>query len=117
MLLSSVPLPKKACTLLSIIELEGLFQRIERIGYTVKIIKEAKDYIVSKGFDAQFGARPLKRAIQKYLEDPLAEEIIKTGVTEGDAVSVDYDKAKDDIKIKVIKAKSNKKNKNEEETK
>ena len=99
------------------LELEGLFQRIERIGYSVKITKEAKDYIVTKGFDPQFGARPLKRAIQKYLEDPLAEEIIKAGVTEGDTVSVDYDKAKDDIKIKVIKAKSNKKNKNEEEAK
>ena len=100
------------------IELEGLYQRVERIGYTVKISKEAKDYIVTKGFDPQFGARPLKRAIQKYLEDPLAEEIIKAGVSEGDSVSVDFDKAKDEIRIKVTKAKSNnKKNKNEEETK
>jgi len=100
------------------IELEGLYQRIERIGYTVKISKEAKDYIVIKGFDPQFGARPLKRAIQKYLEDPLAEEIIKSGVSEGDSVVVDFDKAKDEIRIKVTKAKSNnKKNKNEEETK
>ncbi|HTA27470.1 MAG TPA: ATP-dependent Clp protease ATP-binding subunit, partial [Bacteroidia bacterium] len=98
------------------LELEGLYQRIERIGYTVKISKEAKDYIVTKGFDPQYGARPLKRAIQKYLEDPLAEEIIKSGVAEGDAVSVDYDKAKDDIKIKVTKAKSKKKG-NEEEAK
>ena len=99
------------------IELEGIYKRIERLGYTVKITKEAKDFIVSKGFDAQFGARPLKRAIQKYLEDPLAEEIIRSGVSEGDSVSVDYDKAKDDVKIKVTKAKSPKKNKNEEETK
>ena len=98
------------------LELEGLYNRIERIGYTVKISKEAKDYIVGKGFDPQYGARPLKRAIQKYLEDPLAEEIIKSGVSEGDAVSVDYDKAKDDIKIKVTKAKSKKKG-NEEEAK
>ena len=99
------------------LELEGLYSRIERIGYTVKISKEAKDYIVGKGFDPQYGARPLKRAIQKYLEDPLAEEIIKAGVSEGDAVSVDFDKAKDDLKIKVTKAKSGKKSKNEEETK
>ena len=99
------------------IELEGLYKRIERLGYTIKISKEAKDFIVGKGFDAQFGARPLKRAIQKYLEDPLAEEIIKSNVGEGDTVSIDYDKAKDDIKIKASKAKSSKKNKNEEETK
>ncbi|HTB07853.1 MAG TPA: ATP-dependent Clp protease ATP-binding subunit [Bacteroidia bacterium] len=99
------------------LELEGIYKRIERLGYTVKITKEAKDFIVSKGFDAQYGARPLKRAIQKYLEDPMAEEIIKNGVTEGDTVSVDYDKTKDDIKIKVTKAKAPKKNKNEEETK
>ena len=59
------------------IELEGLYERIERLGYTIKITKEAKDFIVGKGFDIQFGASPLKRAIQKYLEDPLAEEIIK----------------------------------------
>lgn len=98
------------------LELEGLYQRIQRIGYTIKISKEAKDYIVTKGFDPQFGARPLKRAIQKYLEDPLAEEIIKANVAEGDSVSVDYDKTKDDIRIKVIKAKA-KKNKNEEEAK
>ncbi len=99
------------------LELEGLYQRVERIGYIVKISKEAKDFIVTKGFDSQFGARPLKRAIQKYLEDPLAEEIIKAGVSEGDIVNVDYDKAKDDIKIKVTKSKSSKKNKNEEEAK
>jgi ATP-dependent Clp protease ATP-binding subunit ClpC len=99
------------------IELEGLYKRVERLGYTIKITKEAKDFIVSKGFDVQYGARPLKRAIQKYLEDPLAEEIIKSNVGEGDTVSVDYDKAKDDVKIKASKAKSSKKNKNEEETK
>ena len=81
---------------------------MERIGYTAKISKEAKEYIVTKGFDPQYGASPSKRAIQKYLEDPLAEEIIKSGVGEGDAVSVDYDKIKEEIKIKVIKAKAEK---------
>ncbi len=100
------------------IELEGLYKRLEKLGYIIKLTKEAKDFIVTKGFDSQYGARPLKRAIQKYLEDPLAEEIVKANVGEGDAISIDYDKTKDDIKIKVSKAKpSTKKNKNEEETK
>ncbi|NNM95646.1 MAG: ATP-dependent Clp protease ATP-binding subunit [Bacteroidia bacterium] len=100
------------------IELEGLYARLTKLGYTIKLTKEAKEFIVNKGFDSQYGARPLKRAIQKYLEDPLAEEIVKSNVGEGDAISIDYDKTKDDIKLKVSKSKpSSKKNKNEEETK
>ncbi len=99
------------------LELEGLYKRIERLGYLIKFTMEAMDFIVSMGFDSQFGARPLKRAIQKYLEDPLAEEIIKSNVGEGDTVNVDFDKAKDDLKIKVTKTKAPKKNKNEEESK
>ncbi len=100
------------------IELEGLYARLTKLGYTIKLTKEAKEFIVNKGFDSQYGARPLKRAIQKYLEDPLAEEIVKSNVGEGDAISIDYDKTRDDIKLKVSKSKpSSKKNKNEEETK
>jgi ATP-dependent Clp protease ATP-binding subunit ClpC len=54
-----------------------LFKRIADLGYTINLTDEAKDFIAEKGYDSNFGARPLKRAIQKYLEDPIAEEILK----------------------------------------
>jgi len=81
------------------IELKGLFSRVEALGYTIQITDTAKDYITEKGFDVDFGARPLKRAIQKYLEDPMAEAIIKSTLKQGDLLSVDYDKEKDEIII------------------
>ncbi|HEU4719564.1 MAG TPA: ATP-dependent Clp protease ATP-binding subunit, partial [Bacteroidia bacterium] len=95
------------------IELEKLYSRINQMGYSVQLTKEAKDFIVEKGFDANYGARPLKRAIQKYIEDPLAEEIIRAGVSEGDTVTIGYDEEKKDIAIIVAKPKP-KKNKKEE---
>jgi ATP-dependent Clp protease ATP-binding subunit ClpC len=90
------------------IEMEGFIKRLETNGYKLKIDKPAKDFIAEKGFDANFGARPLKRAIQKYLEDPLAEEIINANLEEGDTITVTFDKAKDEIKIKVSKPKGKK---------
>jgi ATP-dependent Clp protease ATP-binding subunit ClpC len=84
------------------IELKYVFKRVEELGYTVQLTDKAKDYIVEKGWDVQFGARPLKRAIQKYLEDPLAEEIIKTKLDPGTVIMVDYDKETDDIKINSV---------------
>jgi ATP-dependent Clp protease ATP-binding subunit ClpC len=95
------------------IELDKLMGRIKTLGYHVDVTDKAKDYIVEKGYDANYGARPLKRAIQKYIEDPLAEEIIKSGVTEGDQVIVDFDEEKKEIVINVVKPKT-KKNKKEE---
>ncbi|MGL5891711.1 MAG: AAA family ATPase, partial [Bacteroidia bacterium] len=95
------------------IELDKLDKRIAALGYTIDITEKAKDYIVEKGFDANFGARPLKRAIQKYIEDPLAEEIIKSGVSEGDSVIIDLDEEKKEISITVNKPKSKKKPKEE----
>ncbi|MCD4747277.1 MAG: hypothetical protein K8R58_13345, partial [Bacteroidales bacterium] len=56
-----------------------------------------------KGWDAQFGARPLKRALQKYIEDPLAEELIKSKLSEGDIINVDYNDKKEEINIKISK--------------
>jgi len=81
------------------IELKYVFKRVEELGFTIQLTDKAKDYIVEKGWDVQFGARPLKRAIQKYLEDPLAEEIIKTKIEPGSVISVDYDKESDEIRI------------------
>jgi ATP-dependent Clp protease ATP-binding subunit ClpC len=79
------------------IELDKLYKRVEGLGYIVKLTNEAKEYIAEKGWDSAFGARPLKRAIQKYLEDPLAEEIIRSKVEEGDTIYVDFDKESEEI--------------------
>ncbi|MCK5857148.1 MAG: ATP-dependent Clp protease ATP-binding subunit [Bacteroidales bacterium] len=91
------------------IELQGLYKRIVDLGYTMKVSAKAKDFIVEKGWDAQFGARPLKRAIQKYIEDELAEEIIKVNLAEGDVIQIDFDAKKEKIKIKIKKPRAKKK--------
>ncbi len=87
------------------IELKGLYDRVTNLGYELKISDPAKDFISEKGYDIQFGARPLKRALQKYLEDPMAEVIIKASMTEGDVISVGLDKKKDEITISIKKQK------------
>ena len=87
------------------IELSHLYDRMKKMGYKIKLTTKAKDFIAERGWDENYGARPLKRAIQKYIEDALAEEIIKTSLEEGDTVTVDYNIKKEDIKIKVTKAK------------
>ncbi|AOR29215.1 Clp protease ClpC [Formosa sp. Hel1_33_131] len=81
------------------IELAKLLERISELGYTLKLSTKAKSFIAEKGFDKQYGARPLKRAIQKYVEDALAEEIIKSNVHEGDTITMDI--GKDDAKLDV----------------
>jgi ATP-dependent Clp protease ATP-binding subunit ClpC len=81
------------------IELAGLFGRINSLGYKIELTLNAKEAIAEKGYDSQFGARPLKRAIQKYLEDPIAEEILKGEMAEGDTMEIDFDKETEAIKI------------------
>lgn len=81
------------------IELAGLIKRVKDLGYSVKISDAAKEFLTEKGYDPQFGARPLKRAIQKYLEDALAEVIIKGTVPEGGVLEVDCDKERDKVVI------------------
>lgn len=87
------------------LELRGLYDRVKSLGYQLKISNPARDFIAEKGFDANFGARPLKRAIQKYLEDPMAEVLIKSELKEGDTIFVGFNKAKSEIKIKILKKK------------
>jgi ATP-dependent Clp protease ATP-binding subunit ClpC len=72
------------------ISLGKLFDRITQLGYTIELTDAAKDFLAEKGYDQQFGARPLNRAIQKYLEDPIAEEILRGEVTEGGIIVADY---------------------------
>ena len=86
------------------IELNKLFKRIKDIGYDLHLSDTAKDYIADKGFDKQYGARPLKRAIQKYIEDALAEEIVNSNLNEGDSIFMDFDKKKEELTIKIEKA-------------
>ena len=85
------------------IELSHLYERIKGMGHQIVVTDKAKDFICEKGWDAQFGARPLKRAIQKYVEDPLAEEIIKTKLVEDDLIMVDFNEEKSEIQITVSK--------------
>jgi len=87
------------------IELSKLFNRIDELGYNIKLTKTAKDYIADKGFDKQYGARPLKRAIQKYIEDALAEEIINSKLKEGDSIKMDLDKKTNELTVEIIKPK------------
>jgi ATP-dependent Clp protease ATP-binding subunit ClpC len=87
------------------LELAALIQRIETNGYKMNISPEAKDFIAQKGFDPHYGARPLKRAIQKFIEDSLAEEIISGRISEGDTITVELDGEE----IKITKAKIRKK--------
>jgi ATP-dependent Clp protease ATP-binding subunit ClpC len=86
------------------IELKGLYARVQELGYTLKISTAAKNYIAEKGFDPKFGARPLKRAIQKYVEDQMAEAIIKAEIKSGDTIMVGYNE-KNGVAIKISKGK------------
>jgi ATP-dependent Clp protease ATP-binding subunit ClpC len=99
------------------IELKSLYSRINNLGYQITLTEAAKDYIEEKGYDPQYGARPLKRAIQKYVEDPLAEEIIKTPISEGDIIMIDYDKVKNEMVVNISKAKEPKTRKKKDEPK
>jgi ATP-dependent Clp protease ATP-binding subunit ClpC len=99
------------------IELAYLFNRVNMLGYKIELTLAAKEFIADKGYDAQFGARPLKRAIQKYLEDPIAEEILKGELTEGDVMDIDFDKESGEIKIVARHNKGEDKKPEEEEQK
>ena len=81
------------------IELKNVVHRIEDLGYKIELSKEAKEFIADKGFDKQYGARPLKRAIQKYIEDLLAEEIVNNRLTEGDQIILDFEDSKESLVV------------------
>lgn len=87
------------------LELQGLYDRVRTLGYQLKIVPAARDFLAEKGYDATYGARPLKRAIQKYLEDPMAELLIKAEAEEGDTIHVGFNSAKSEIRIRMRKKK------------
>ena len=92
----------EAITRIVDIELKGLYERLESIGYHLQVDDAAKKFLATKGYDVQFGARPLKRAIQNYLEDGLSELIVSGGVQPGDTVSVTYEDGKDELTIQKL---------------
>jgi ATP-dependent Clp protease ATP-binding subunit ClpC len=95
------------------ITLGKLFERIISLGYHIELTDKAKDFLAEKGYDSQFGARPLNRAIQKFLEDPVAEEILKGEVEEGGTIIADHDGTSDFLSLKSKKPKASSKEKKE----
>ena len=85
------------------IELKKLEKRVKEIGYVLKINSSVKEYLGKEGYDEKFGARPLNRAIQKFIEDPVSEEILRNEVKENDVIKISFDKIKDKIVIKIGK--------------
>ena len=83
------------------LEIDKLVKRVSEIGFTLQINKTAKDYLVDVGYDEEYGARPLNRAIQKHIEDPVSEEILGGNVEEGQTIKVSYSKSKEEILIKI----------------
>ena len=83
------------------LEIDKLVKRVTEIGYTLQINKTAKDYLTDVGYDEEYGARPLNRAIQKHIEDPVSEEILSGRVEEGQTIKVSYSKSKEEIVIKI----------------
>ena len=90
------------------ISLKKLVSRIEAMGYQIKLTEKAKDFLAEKGYDPQYGARPLNRAIQKYLEDQVAEEILQGDINEGDTLLVDHDGSDEKLTIKIRKKRAKK---------
>jgi len=90
------------------IELGKMIQRMKLMEFELELTSTAKDHVSEKGYDPEYGARPLRRAIQKYIEDPITEEIIKSNPPKGSKMIVDYDSKKDEMLVKVKKSKSKK---------
>lgn len=88
--------------------MKDVLKRMNTLGFSLELTAEARKFIAEKGYDQQFGARPLHRAIQKYLEDPLAEEILNHNIKEGDKAIADYDKAQEKIVFTISKGKDKK---------
>ena len=93
------PLSKEDIFKIIDIELSKLYSRINDLGYHVELSEKAKNFIADKGYDKQYGARPLKRAIQKYIEDPLAEEIVSNQIHAGDSIIFDLDEKGENLLI------------------
>ncbi|TAH21211.1 MAG: ATP-dependent Clp protease ATP-binding subunit [Cytophagales bacterium] len=85
------------------LSLGKLFGRINNLGFKIQLTESAKDFLAEKGYDSQYGARPLNRAIQKYLEDPIAEELIKGEMLMGDTILADFVEGEEGLQVKILK--------------
>ena len=83
------------------IELDQVFKRIKKLGFEIKISRKAKEFLVEKGYDKKYGARPLKRAIQKYLEDLIAQEIVTDSIKENDLIKIDVDNKNSNLSLNI----------------
>ncbi len=90
------------------IELSKLYLRIDELGYKIKLSKKAKDFLAEKGYDKKYGARPLKRTIQKHVEDLIASEILNSMINEGDTINIDHSSGKEELNIKIQNKKESK---------
>ena len=90
------------------IELEKLYERIDELGYKIKLSKKAKDFLCKKGYDKKYGARPLKRTIQKHVEDLIAAEILNSSINDGDTITIDHVSKKSELSIKIKNSKETK---------
>jgi ATP-dependent Clp protease ATP-binding subunit ClpC len=99
------PLGKEEIIKILDVRMAKMLARIADLGYKINLTKAAKEWLATKGFDSEFGARPLQRALQKYLEEPLAEEILRGTVKEGSEIKVDHRKDSEELKITVLKPK------------
>ncbi len=105
------PLQKESIIEILDLAVAKLEKRIENVGFKIKLTASAKDFLADKGFDAEFGARPLNRTIQKYLEDPIAEEILKHELKEGDIIEATHLKDAEELKFTMGKKKETRKKK------
>jgi len=103
------PLTKEDIHKIIDIELDKLIERIRTMEFDLELTDGARDHISEKGYDPEYGARPLKRAIQKYIEDPITEEIIKSNPKKGTKMILDYDKENDVMVVDIAKEKKTKK--------
>ena len=81
------------------IELKAIFERVKEIGYNVQLTEKARDFIMEKGWDVQYGARPLKRAIQRHVEDVLSEALLQFTISKGTLITIDLDEEKKETKV------------------
>ena len=88
------------------IELVKLYERINELGYSIKLSKKAKDFLSNEGYDKKYGARPLKRTIQKYVEDLIANEILNSNLNNGDTINIDYKNNDKNLTIKIVSKKN-----------